>query len=289
MISMICQHDNRIRSNASQKNGMAIPSSTGTEPKRTVPVKVKSQPKAGDVMTNSIGMKLVYIPAGEFMMGSGLSASQVASQYGGNADWFTDEYPQHKVKLSKGFWMGQTEVTQAQYRSVMGANQSHFKGDSNPVESVSWNDAVEFCRKLSQKEGKTYTLPTEAQWEYTCRAGTSTVFSFGSNESSLGDYAWYSSNSGHKTHPVGQKKPNAFGLYDMHGNVWEWCRDWYDPDYYNKSSMTDPENIQSNYNHVLRGARWMSNTGNCRSAYRGWDIPGARCMNGGFRVVMEAE
>ena len=136
----------------------------------------------GKVITNSIGMKLVYIPPGEFMMGSRDSASEVSLK--GNykkasKDWFTDEHPQHRVRISRGFWMGVYEVTQGQYQAVMGRNPSHFKGNDLPVEQVSWNDAVKFCKKLSDKEGRTYRLPTEAEWEYACRAGTTTPFYFG--------------------------------------------------------------------------------------------------------------
>ena len=229
-------------------------------------------PSPGEVITNSIGMKLVWIPAGNFMMGSDSGES--------------NEKPIHSVRISKGFYMGQTEVTQAQYTAVMGTNPSNFKGDNLPVETVSWNDATEFCRKLSQKEnGRTYMLPTEAQWEYACRAQSTTVFSFGNSESALGDYAWYSSN---KTHPVGQKRPNGFGLYDMHGNVWEWCSDFYDSNYYGRNDNVDPENTNSDSNRVLRGGCWYDDALRCRSAYRSWSIPGDRYSDGGFRVVFSA-
>ena len=154
------------------------------------------------------------------------------------------------------------------------------------MEQVSWNDAAEFCRKLSQKEGKTYTLPTEAQWEYACRAGTKTVFSFGNRESILGDYAWYINNSGSKTHPVGQKKPNAFGLYDMHGNVWEWCRDYYDSGFYNKGDTEDPENTQESSDRVLRGGSWSGDASDCRSGSRNWGDPDVRFIYDGFRIVL---
>src|ERR1019366_6733194 len=121
--------------------------------------------------------------------------------------------------------------TEEQYEQIMGKNPSRIKGAQNPVETVSWDDAMEFCKKLSQKTGKTVRLPTEAQWEYACRAGTKTRFSFGDKDEDLGDYAWYEKNSDGKSHPVGQKKPNGLGLYDMHGNVWQWCADWYAEDY----------------------------------------------------------
>lgn len=239
-------------------------------------------------ITNSIGMKLVRVPAGELMMGSSLSASQVVSQFKCKANYFDNEHPQHKVKISKGFYIGQTEVTQAQYQAVMGTNPSSFQGDNNPVEQVSWNDATEFCRKLSQKEGNIYTLPTEAQWEYACRGGTTTIFNSGNSLSNLNDSAWYESNSGAKTRPVGTKKPNHFGLYDMHGNVYEWCRDFYDSNYYNRNDNIDPENATSvdlDY-RSLRGGSWYSPARGCRSAPRYRYLPAARSYYIGFRVVL---
>ena len=247
-------------------------------------------PPPGDIITNSVGMKLVWIPAGDFLMGSSLSESQVVSEFGGKTEHFADEHPQHMVKLSKGFYISIYEVTQAHYRSVIGTNPSVFKGDNNPVEKVNWNDATEFCKKLSQKEnGRTYTLPTEAQWEYSCRAGSRTLFSFGNSKSSLDDYAWHPSISGSKTHSIGQKKPNAFGLYDMHGNVWEWCRDYYSKDFYSESQNADPENIQSDRCRVLRGGSWRGKAYNCRSASRIRSFSDDRTINYGFRVVIEEE
>jgi len=184
------------------------------------------EPKLGDQYTNNLGMKLVYIPAGVFDMGS--------------ADGDSDEKPVHKVQITKGFYMGQYEVTQAQYESVMGSNPSYFKGENNPVEEVSWEEAVAFCKKLSSRENKTYRLPTEAEWEYACRAGSTTKYCFGDSESQLGDYAWNDKNSNFSTHPVGQKQQNNWGLYDMHGNVYEWCQDWYGENYYSGSPAIDP-------------------------------------------------
>jgi len=165
-------------------------------------------------MTNSIGMKLVEIPSGEFMMGSD--------------DGNPDERPIHRVVISQDFWIGIYEVTQAQYKAVMDKNPSKFQGDDLPVETVSWHDAERFCRRLSQMEGRLYRLPTEAEWEYTCRAGSTAKFCFGDDSSALGDYAWYTGNYDSQTHSVGQRLPNAFGLHDMHGNVLEWCQDRYD-------------------------------------------------------------
>jgi formylglycine-generating enzyme required for sulfatase activity len=221
-----------------------------------------------------VTMKLVLIGPGKFMMGSPDSEQGRGSKEG----------PQHEVVISKPFYMGVTEVTQAQYEAVMGTNPSQFKGPTNPVENVSWSEAVEFCRKLSEKTGKTFRLPTEAEWEYACRAGTKTRFSFGDSDSVLGDYVWYKSNSGGKTHPVGQKKPNAWGLYDMHGNVWEWCADWLGP--YSSKASVDPQGADPGGARVLRGGAWFSDdTGNFRCAFRHDRDPASRGIHRGFRCA----
>jgi len=224
--------------------------------------------KAVAPVVNSIGMRFVPISTGTFTMGEGKTA--------------------HKVTLTKAFELGQHEVTQEQYEKVTGKNPSKFEGPQNPVEQVSWNDAVEFCRKLSElpaekKAGYVYRLPTEAEWDYACRAGTTTAYSFGDSESELGDYAWYNKNSGDTTHPVGGKKPNPWGLYDMHGNVWEWCQDRHGS--YPSGSVTDPTGAVSGSNRVLRGGCWGFNSGYCRSAHRDWFTPGLRNNDLGFRVL----
>jgi formylglycine-generating enzyme required for sulfatase activity len=176
---------------------------------------------------NTIGIEFILIPAGSFTMGSN--------------DGDSDEKPPHTVTISRPFYIGKYEVTQKQWVIIMGNNPSGFKGGNNPVENVSWNDVQEFIRKLNAKEGTTaYRLPTEAEWEYACRAGSTTKYCFGNDKSQLGQYAWYEKNSDNKTHPVGQLQANAWGLYDMHGNVWEWCEDWYGEDYYSSSPSTDP-------------------------------------------------
>jgi formylglycine-generating enzyme required for sulfatase activity len=216
------------------------------------------------VLGGGITMKLVLIPAGKFTMGEGND--------------------QHEVTLSKPFYVGVTEVTQAQYQAVMGTNPSNFKGETNPVDQVSWIDATEFCKKLSEKTRQAVRLPTEAEWEYACRAGTATAYSFGDADSALGDYAWYGSNSGNTTHPVGQKKPNAWGLYDMHGNVWEWCADWYGS--YPTGAVTDPQGAASGTSRVLRGGSWFYNPSDCRSANRNGLTPDFRIINLGLRVVV---
>ena len=197
--------------------------------------------------------------------------------------------------------MSKYEVTQAQYKAVMGTNPSHFKGDNNPVEQVSWNDVVAYCNKLTEQEkaagrlpvGYEYRLPTEAEWEYACRAGTTTAFSFGNDESQLGEYAWYRDNSGLTTHPVRQKKPNGWGLYDMHGNVGEWCQDFFFAKYPG-GSVSDPQgpatgsgDHPTGYDRVVRGGAWSYYAGGCRSADRGIDTgQGQRGRVWGFRPVL---
>ena len=223
---------------------------------------------------NGVTMKLVLIRPGRFVMGSPDSEQGRAA----------DEGPQHVVVISKPFYMGVTEVTQAQYEAVMGTNPSDFKGPTNPVEKVGWADAVEFCRKLSEKTGKAVRLPTEAEWEYACRAGTKTRFSFGDSEGALGDYAWYMGNSGNKTQPVGRKKPNPWGLYDMHGNVMEWCADMYGN--YSSEASTDPQAPGSGGRRVFRGGAWKNGvTDGFRCADRLDRHPDGRGSDYGFRCA----
>ena len=236
-------------------------------------------------ITNSIGMKLVLIPAGEFMMGSSESPEELAKAFPGTAPgWFQDEFPQHKVRITKPFYLGVTEVTQDQYERVMRKNPSTFSktgggadqvkeiDTSNfPVELVTWDDAVEFCKRLSTKEGQTYRLPTEAEWEYVCRAGSTTRYFFGDDPTKLAEYAWFwdkGDKSKWQTHPVGRKKPNSWGLYDMHGNVWEWCGDWYGEDFYAKSPTDDPAGPTTGSVRVYRGGGWNLAASSCRSASR---------------------
>jgi len=184
------------------------------------------------------------------------------------------------------FYLGKYPITQEQYQAIMGKNLSYFKDNpKNPVENISWNDAQEFCQKLSEKAGKNYRLPSEAEWEYAYRAGTQPRYYFGDNAELLGEYAWYNENSGSKTHPVGQKKPNNWGLYDMSGNVWEWCEDGWHENYQN--APTDGTAWNDNHSvtntRVLRGGSWTTDPGNCRSAYRNYNY--YRYNHYGFRVV----
>ena len=198
------------------------------------------------------------------------------------------------VYLTKGIWMGKFEVTQAEYQNVMSNNPSSFHGSPNrPVESVSWDDATVYCTNLTDREraaGRidtnwTYRLPTEAEWEYACRAGTTTTYCFGEDPSRnrLGFYAWYDVNSGGQTHEVGGRAPNRWGLYDMHGNVWEWCQDWYGD--LPGGNVTDPQG-PSGLARINRGGSWENDEGFCRSGLRSYDNPSSRRNSFGFRVVL---
>ena len=230
----------------------------------------------------NVKMKLVRIPAGRFMMGSPNDEKD-------SGGW---EHPQHEVTISKPFYMGIYTVTQEQYDRVTGHKgwEPKFRGLSNPAEAISWEEAMDFCKAISKKTGKNVTLPTEAQWEYACRAGTKTRFYFGDDEDKLGDYAWYAKNSDNKMHLVGQKKPNDWGLYDMHGNVWQWCSDWIDwggDNYYSaKENDKDPKGPASGKARVCRGSAFDFSSDMCRSANRGGMGPDYHGASGGFRVVV---
>ena len=260
--------------------------------------------QADAATTNSIGMKLTLIPAGEFMMGSP-----------DEEEGHSDDETEHRVRITKPFFLGVYEVTQAEYERVMGTNPSWFsstgigKGSVSgldtsrfPVELVSWDDAAEFCRKLSslpeeRAARRTYRLPTEAEWEYACRAGTTSPFHFGSQLNGEqancdGGYPYGTTDKGpdlKRTTTVGSYAPNAFGLYDMHGNVWEWCQDWYGEQYYATSSSADPKGPSSGSSRVLRGGSWGSGARYCRSAYRGRYTAGYRYDGSGFRLLCEFE
>ena len=193
------------------------------------------------------------------------------------------------MTLTRPFYMGVYEVTQHQYERVMRKNPSHFKGPQNPVENISWDDAVTFCLTLSalpeeKAAGRVYRLPTEAEWEYACRAGTTTAYSFGDNESELEQYAWFDRNSNNSTYPVGQKKANPWGLYDMHGNVREWCRDLYDV--YPSGAITDPQGPSQGSSRMYRGGSLDSWAAYCRSAYRFTDGPSHWGYHLGVRLAL---
>ncbi len=225
-----------------------------------------------------VKLELVRIAPGQFFMGS--PAGEPGRE--------VDEGVMHRVWINKPFYMGKFEVTQAQYEAVTGQKPSHFEGSDLPVDSVSWDDAVRFCERLGEKDGRRYRLPTEAEWEYACRAGSSQAFSFGPSYSQLSEHGWHFDISENKSHAVGQKQANAFGLYDMHGNVWEWCGDWYGKEYYGESPAVDPRGPASGEHRILRGGSWQCGPVLCRSAIRGWGPPANRGNHVGFRVVLEA-
>lgn len=226
--------------------------------------------------------QFVWIPPGTFLMGS--PESEVGR---------LERERQHEVTLTRGFFLGATEVTQRQYQDVMGVNPSRFTeaGLDAPVETVSWDDATEFCRRLTDRErregrlrdGWEFRLPTESQWEYACRAGTTTAYSFGDDPAQLDQYGWYLANSNGRTHRVATKQPNAFGLYDMHGNVWEWCQDWFGE--YQEATVVDPVGPDTGQARVVRGGGWGSVAEDCRSAVRAGGEPGRRGGYLGFRVA----
>jgi formylglycine-generating enzyme required for sulfatase activity len=207
-----------------------------------------------EIRVGPVTFELLRIPPGEFQIGSPED----------EAGHKPNEEPQRPIKISKAFYLGRYEVTQAQYQEIMGVNPSLFKGDSVAVDQVLYPQALEFCRKLSQRTGLTITLPTEAQWEYACRAGMTSRFYSGDKEEDLAKVAWYRDNSGEHPHPVGQKPPNAWGLYDMHGNVWEFCLDFIPS--YDRVSDTDPVGRTQPDRGAMRGGGWMHPAEYCRSA-----------------------
>ncbi|MFO7908222.1 MAG: formylglycine-generating enzyme family protein [Pirellulaceae bacterium] len=261
-------------------------------------------------ITNSIGMTLKLIPAGEFLMGSPEDEDDRSSPEGPqtrvrltpgreldvDVDW-TDEGPQHRVRITQPFYLAETEVTQGQWEAVMESqpwSDLRFaeEGTDYAANYISWKDAVAFCERLSEEEGRTYRLPTEAEWEYACRAGTSTAYCFGDDPSELDEYAWFHDNANDAgeeyAHEVAQKGANGFGLYDMHGNVWEWCADRYGSDYYGDSPTEDPSGPTSGSARVCRGGSWNSLARRCRSANRYSVSPGYHYNYLGFRVALVA-
>ena len=291
---------------------------------------------------NSIGMRLVRIPAGELLMGATEPAEEVLRAFAAHkrkAEDFKEEYPRHRVRITRPFFLGKFEVTVGQFRRFVketgyrtepetdgqggwGFNpqihkcegrKPHFnwrntgfpQSDDHPVVNVTWNDSVKFCEWLSRKEGVTYRLPTEAEWEYACRAGTTTRYHNGDDPALLPEVGRVGDPKGYTrfphiqdtiiaephpdsfTVPVGRYKPNTFGLYDMHGNVWEWCSDWYDDDYYGVSPVDDPKGPPKSNIRVRRGGGWNTFPIWVRAAFRNYNTPGSRLCNLGLRVVRE--
>ncbi len=269
---------------------------SGAKDKPAVPAVAPT--KYGDPeYTNTLGMKFKLIPAGKFTMGSPKEeidrCLKQPGPYKGNVP---TEGPEHSVEITRPFYLGATEVTVGQFRQFVDEeayqvgdgrwrNPAFDQTDQHPVVFVSWNNAVDFCKWLSKKEGKEYRLPTEAEWEYSCRAGKAgSRYGFGDDDAQLKDYAWFEQNSGGGTHPVGKKKPNAWGLYDMHGNAWEWCQDNYDRDYYKNSPVKDPPGGAGGA-RVGRGGGWLHGPVLCRSAFRGYLGPDDH-VGAGFRVLL---
>lgn len=264
-------------------------------PDRLAKQQLGLQPSHGDQrplpreFTNSIGMRFVLIEPGEFMMGSNEDEDE-------DEDEGEDHKPRHLVRISRPFYLGVFPVTQAEYQAVMGQNPSQFAGNPrHPVERVSWDDAVAYEQKLSQlsaelSRGRTYRLPTEAEWEYACRAGSTGKWCFGDQESQLGDYAWFDGDSeDDRTHRVGKKKPNAWGLHDMHGNVFEWCLDWYDGGYYEVSPTDDPTGPFSGSRRVQRGGSWFFTADLVSSASRLGIRPDRPIVGSGVRLAQVPE
>ena len=251
----------------------------------------------GDLWTDPpTGMEFAWIPDGYFQMGQTEADKRYLLQTFSEEDYkkyFARELPLHDVQLN-GFWMGKYQVTQAQWQEMMGENPSWFDDErigrdtsNHPVENISWDGIQKFLRKLNDKAGtEMYRLPSEAEWEYACRAGTRTIWSFGDNPEQLDKYAWYDKNSGGKTHPVGQLQPNAWGLYDMHGNVWEWCADPWHDNYQGAPKDGSVWNADGGSpSRVLRGGSWYNDPWYCRCAVRYWYNPVRRFHVNGFRVV----
>jgi len=288
--------------------GAGIVTTTGitifAQPRSERSVFATVTPFTEQLSNNVVGLEMVGLPGGTFLMGSPKS----------DPDDFKDEFPQHEVTVSS-FAIGKYPVTQAQWQAVMGNNPSYFNSPQNPVERVSWDDCQDFCRELSKLTGKKYRLPSEAEWEYACRSGTTTRYSFGDDAAQLGDYAWFADNSGdsilnsteiwkndrknyslrleknnNRTHPVGQKKPNLWGLYDVHGNVWEWCEDDWHGNY--QGAPTDGRAWNNNHSQtayrVCRGGSWYDTPAYCRSANRYCHYRDSGDNYYGFRLVLSS-
>jgi formylglycine-generating enzyme required for sulfatase activity len=255
-------------------SGMTLSTATTTSESSMFPLIGASQDLADKLLlphkftetSARVNMQMVLIGGNTFQMGLDDAPTE-------------GEKPAHTVTLDD-YYIGATEVTQGQWRAVMGNNPSQFRGDNLPVDGVTWEEAQLFCEKLSELSGRYYTLPTEAQWEYAASGGSQTLYSGGVN---IDEVAWYGANSGRRTHPVALKLPNAFGIYDMSGNIWEWCSDWYAP--YDIADQINPTGPQFGTERVLRGGSWIIEAEHCRITYRNANVPTARDYNYGFRVV----
>ena len=266
-----------------QKTTPAKPKpTTPAKPKPTTPAPASAptpaKPKAsyanGVLTVGSVTYKFVYVAPGTFTMGA-----TPEQEYP-----YNEEEPAHQVTLTNGYYIGQTEVTQALWKAVMGSNPSRFKGDNLPVEQVSWNDCQDFIARLNDMTGQRFRLPTEAEWEYAARGGHQSRGTQYSGAYSIDNCAWYTDNSGSKTHSVATKQANELGIYDMSGNVREWCQDWYGS--YSSNAVTNPTGPFSGSNRVSRGGSWGGNAGYCRVANRGSNTPGCSNYYLGLRLVL---
>ena len=236
-------------------------------------VATKASYSNGTLTVNGIKYNMVWVDGGTFRMGA---TSEQGSE-------ISDEKPVHSVTLS-GYYIGKTEVTQALWQAVMGSNPSYFEGDDLPVEQVSWDDCQEFIRKLNSLTGQNFRLPTEAEWEFACRGGNNSRGYKYSGSNYIDNVAWYNGNSGDKTHPVATKSPNELGIYDMSGNVWEWCADWYGD--YSSGRQTNPKGPYSGSGRVSRGGCWGGGARGCRSSFRNGDFPAGRIGDLGLRLAL---
>ena len=253
-----------VASSSSNTSGYSSGSSSMASGSNTISISVK----------DGISIDMVKVEAGTFMMGATPEMEKPNS----------DEKPVHQVTLINDYYMGKYEVTQALWEAVMGSNPSYFKGDNLPVEKVSWNDCQEFISKLNSLTGRKFRLPTEAEWEYAARGGKKSRGYQYSGSRKISDVAWYEGNSRSKTHPVGRKQANELGIYDMSGNVWEWCSDWYGS--YSSSSQTNPMGSDSGAKRVRRGGSWCHIARICRSSYRSGDAPDCRGLYLGLRLAL---
>lgn len=236
-------------------------------------VATKASYSNGTLTVNGIKYNMVWVDGGTFRMGA---TSEQGSE-------ISDEKPVHSVTLS-GYYIGKTEVTQALWQAVMGSNPSYFEGDDLPVEQVSWDDCQEFIRKLNSLTGQNFRLPTEAEWEFACRGGNNSRGYKYSGSNYIDNVAWYDGNSGDKTHPVATKSPNELGIYDMSGNVWEWCADWYGD--YSSGRQTNPKGTYGGSHRVNRGGSWIRYARNCRSSFRYYYYPTYRSGLLGLRLAL---
>ena len=234
--------------------------------------------EAPKTITNSIGIEFILIPAGTFEMGSRELE-----------DGSSKEKPRHSVTLSKPFYLGKTEITQQQWKKVMGYNPSLYRSPTLPVERVSWDEVKKFIKRLNEREKTdTYRLPTEAQWEYGARGNNPGSYCYGDDPKGekLAQYGWFEKNANEQTHPVAELKPNGFGLHDMHGNVQEWVQDWFDRKYYSKSPATDPNGPENGRKRGIRGGSWINPAWHCRSAARNYYSSDYVDSDIGFRLAM---